>query len=158
MKSFKSLALPALLMLLTCSGAGAQTVYRCGNSYSQTPCSNAVTVPIDDARSDAQRADAKQGLARDKTLAKEMESDRRKEEAQALARDREAIARAEVAHKKEGVKEGKKGGDTGVASAKPRKPTLRSVKVQQAGVFTATDGKGAVKVKKKKTTATSTQP
>jgi len=51
MKSFKPLALPALLLLLTCSSTSAQTVYRCGNSYSQMPCGNAVTVLTEDPRS-----------------------------------------------------------------------------------------------------------
>ena len=41
MKSLKPLVLPALALLLTCSGAQAQTVYRCGNSYSQSPCADA---------------------------------------------------------------------------------------------------------------------
>ena len=92
MKSLKPLVLPALALLLTCSGAQAQTVYRCGNSYSQSPCADARALEADDPRTEAQRAAAREGLARDKALAKEMDATRRRDEAQALARDKAALA------------------------------------------------------------------
>ena len=44
MKSFKHLVIPALLSLGVCSCHAAQPVYRCGNSYSQTPCAGAAEV------------------------------------------------------------------------------------------------------------------
>jgi len=99
MKSFKHLVIPGLLSLGVCNAA--QPVYRCGNSYSQTPCAGAAEVPIDDPRTEEQRAQAKQGLRSDKALAKDMEASRRKDEAQALAADKLALARAEAAHKQE---------------------------------------------------------
>ncbi|WP_342616454.1 hypothetical protein [Rhodoferax sp. GW822-FHT02A01] len=104
MKSFKCNTLQPLVLLATAAfaaGAGAQTVYRCGNSYSQTPCTGATEVPVDDSRTEAQRIAAKEGLARDKALGKEMEASRRKDEAQALARDKAALA----AHAKQAAKQ-----------------------------------------------------
>lgn len=44
MKSFKSLVLASLVAFSACFDAAAQPVYRCGSSYSQTPCTGAVTV------------------------------------------------------------------------------------------------------------------
>jgi hypothetical protein len=147
MKSFKPFVLPALALLLTCSTAGAQAVYRCGNSYSQSPCANAVAVQTDDPRTEAQRDAAREGLAHDKALAKEMEATRRKDEAQALALDKAALARAAAAHKKQDKKT--------VAGKKPGSTKPRTVKVQDPDVFTASDGAFS---SKKKTTGKSAKP
>jgi hypothetical protein len=148
MKSFKPLVLPALALLLGCSGAGAQTVYRCGNSYSQTPCANAVAIQTDDPRTEEQRAAAQEGLVRDKALAKEMETARRRDEAQALALDKAALARAAAAHKKQEQQEKRDQHAKQSASGKKAgSAKIRTVKVQDADVFTATDG--AVSQKKK---------
>jgi len=86
------LVLPTLVGLSMSLAATAQTVYRCGNSYSQTPCAGGTAVSTDDSRTDAQRAAAREGLSRDKALAKELETDRRKDEAQVWAREKEALA------------------------------------------------------------------
>ena len=88
MKSFKHLVLTSLAVLSICQSASAQQVYRCGSSYSQTPCTGAIAVPTEDARTDEQRLAAKQALASDKALAKDMETSRRKDEAMALAREK----------------------------------------------------------------------
>jgi preprotein translocase subunit SecF len=95
MKSFKCDTLQTLVLLATAAfaaGAGAQTVYRCGSSYSQIPCNGGTEVTVDDARTDAQRAAAQAGLARDKALGKEMETSRRKDEAQVLAHEKAALS------------------------------------------------------------------
>lgn len=100
MKSFTFCTLPALALLLaTCfTPVAAQTVYRCGNSYSQTPCEGATTLRAEDPRSDAQRAQAKQALARDQALIKNIEAQRNSEEreqlqvAKRLAREQNAAA------------------------------------------------------------------
>lgn len=94
MKSFQHLVMAGLLTSAAlCHTAQAQQVYRCGNSYSHIPCADAVAVPAEDHRSDAQRAAAKEALKRDKALGKEMEASRRKDEAALLAREK--VARAE---------------------------------------------------------------
>jgi hypothetical protein len=105
MKSFKTNPLVPLV-LLGCASCiapvGAQTVYRCGSSYSQTPCAGAAEVQVDDARTDVQRAAAREGLARDKALGKEMETSRRQDEAQVLAREKalQAAHAKQLAHDK----------------------------------------------------------
>ena len=55
------LSLPAVAVLVLRSpGAAAlgQPIYRCGDSYSQTPCPGAVSLQVDDSRSAAQKAHA----------------------------------------------------------------------------------------------------
>lgn len=146
MKSFKYLAPTTVALLLTCTGTSAQQVYRCGNSYSQSPCSGGLAVPSDDPRTEAQRAAAGQALRQDKLLAKEMEASRHRDEALALARvkaEQGALAR-NTAHKKMDAK--------GSKPAKPgKKPaSLRTVKVQEPGVFTATVGGATTKKKSRK--------
>ena len=74
---------PAVL-LLALSGfwlpAQAQNVYRCGESYSNTPCPGARVVPTDDARSPAQRAQTDAATRRDARSAQVLENERLKEE------------------------------------------------------------------------------
>lgn len=113
----------ALLALLLSLGhaAGAQTVYRCGNSYSQKPCTNAVEMQLDDSRTAAQKSQAdlatqrtaqeanaleKSRLAREREMAK-VQAAARAHEARRLAqeakqaREQEAKAQAQaVARKK----------------------------------------------------------
>ncbi len=67
------------------TGAWGQKVYRCGPSYSQTPCPGAVTVEADDARSPQQKAQADRAIARDVAAANTLDKARLKEEAQAAA-------------------------------------------------------------------------
>jgi hypothetical protein len=133
MKSFKPLVPGALALLLAGSAAAAQTVYRCGNSYSQSPCAGAVAVQADDPRTEAQRAAAGEALARDKALAKEMEASRRKEEARMLAADKLALSRAEAEHKKQ---------EKLVVAKRPGVGNKRKAKIVHAepDVFTAVSG------------------
>ena len=53
--------------------AGAQSVYRCGNVYSQSSCQQARVVEVDDMRSEAQRSDAQLLAASDKRLGNELQ-------------------------------------------------------------------------------------
>ena len=55
------LSLPAmavLALLFPGTAAIGQTIYRCGDTYSQTPCPGAVSLQVDDSRSAAQKAHA----------------------------------------------------------------------------------------------------
>ena len=63
-----------------CTGASAQKVYKCGASYSQTPCPDAVTIHAEDTRSQAQQMDSKKVIARDVAAANAAEKARLKEE------------------------------------------------------------------------------
>ena len=71
-------------------------VWRCGNSYSPRPCPGADAKPLDvaDARSDAQRRQSQDLVARDKRLAAWYEAGRRERDtlASAPARGRPASA------------------------------------------------------------------
>jgi hypothetical protein len=141
MKSFKNLVLFSAAALSLCQGASAQQVYRCGSSYSQTPCADGVAVLTDDARTEAQRVAASKALASDKALAKDLETSRHKEEAAALAADKVALARAAAAHKNEAKKN--------LVSKRAASSKGHTVKVKEPEFFTATDGAGNIKKKKK---------
>ena len=63
------------------AAAAAQTIYRCGNSYSQQPCPGGTLVPADDARSASQSSQTSAASERDAKAADAMEKARLKEEA-----------------------------------------------------------------------------
>lgn len=75
----------AILLVALCilsTGAQGQNVYRCGNTYSQKPCADAVVVDVGDPRSPAQKAQADAETRRESAAANAMEKARLKEEAQ----------------------------------------------------------------------------
>ena len=74
------LAAAAFMLIFTIHGAHAQTVFRCGSVYSQTPCPQAKVVEATDPRSAAQRAEAKRVAASERQLAADMRRDRLAEE------------------------------------------------------------------------------
>ncbi len=61
--------------------AAAQAIYRCGNSYSQQPCSGGKIVHADDARSASQKSQTDQAVRRDAQAAEALEKARLKDEA-----------------------------------------------------------------------------
>jgi hypothetical protein len=68
--------LVTLMMCLGALAANAQPVYRCGSEYSQSPCPQANVVDAADARTEAQRAEARRVAADEKRLGAQMEHDR----------------------------------------------------------------------------------
>jgi hypothetical protein len=75
----------ALLLVLACTAAHAQTVYRCGPEgrvYSQTPCPNGRAVDVSDARSAEQRAAAETRVRGDQALGDSLERERRDRESE----------------------------------------------------------------------------
>lgn len=89
----KKLTFTAIFFIASCAlstGAQCQEVFRCGDSYSQKPCANAVVVNVDDARTPAQKAEADAVTRRELASANAMEKARLKEEA--LLRERNAKA------------------------------------------------------------------
>ena len=75
-----------VLCLLACVAgwsipAAGQTVWRCGDTYSQKPCPGGREVPAEDARDAGQRAQTSGAARRDAKVADEMEKARLKEEA-----------------------------------------------------------------------------
>ena len=66
----------ALILMLSALGANAQSVYRCGSEYSQSPCPEARIFDASDARSEAQRAAASRVAADEKQSGLRMERER----------------------------------------------------------------------------------
>jgi hypothetical protein len=74
---------PALAALLLASGVGsaaAAPIYRCGSTYSQTPCPGGSVVEATDTRSAAQRAEARRIADNERKKAEEMERERKQKE------------------------------------------------------------------------------
>jgi hypothetical protein len=71
----------AMTLLCLAAAANAQTVYRCGSTYSQEPCPQARLVDVSDPRSASQRADALLLASNDKQLGNEMARERLASEA-----------------------------------------------------------------------------
>ncbi len=68
--------LAGLLIGLATVAAQAQTVYRCGNTYAQTPCAEAQVVDASDPRTDDQRSDSLRVTAEQRRLGDQMERER----------------------------------------------------------------------------------
>jgi hypothetical protein len=81
MKKNLSAALLCMLVAGWIHPAGAQAIYRCGDSYSQKPCPGGKVVDVDDARSASQKSQTDQAVRRDAKAADAMEKERLKEEA-----------------------------------------------------------------------------
>ncbi len=62
----------ALIILNT--WAIAQNVYKCGNSYSQTPCPGGQTINVDDTRTHAQKEQTDTAVQRDAQQAQTLEN------------------------------------------------------------------------------------
>ena len=81
------------------NGIAAQTVYKCGNSYSQLPCPNATVINAD-PRTSAQKTQADLATARDARNAAAMEKARlQQEKADLAANTPKAPAKAASASK-----------------------------------------------------------
>lgn len=81
----KHAPVPSALLLLTLGlclqGAhAAQTIYKCGSSYSQTPCPDGSALSLDDRRDPAQKRQTDEAVKRDAQLAREMEQQRLSQE------------------------------------------------------------------------------
>ena len=68
--------------------AASQNIYKCGSSYSQTPCPDATVLKINDDRSPAQQKQTKGAALGDKKLAATLEIKRVTEEKRALTEQR----------------------------------------------------------------------
>ena len=78
----------ALILVAACAlsmGAAAQNVYKCGQTYSQTPCPDGVPVNVDDGRSAAQKAQSQAVARQDAKTADAMRKERLAQEKRDLA-------------------------------------------------------------------------
>lgn len=69
-----------LCMPLVALAAGNATVYRCGQTYQQSPCPAGQALNVADEREAGQQAEAKKALASDRALAKDLAAERRERE------------------------------------------------------------------------------
>ncbi len=96
MFDLRSILIFAITAGAALSGAMAQSVYKCGTTYSQTPCNSAVSLDVSDNRTAAQKAQANSIAANQASTANAMEKARLQQNAklntQAQARQRSANA------------------------------------------------------------------
>lgn len=83
MKKPMSLIASLLLALLMSTPAQSQTVYRCGNSYSQQPCPGGNPIDAVDSRTPEQRKAHEASVRHERRAADSLEKNRLKEEAAA---------------------------------------------------------------------------
>lgn len=81
MNTSASLALFFIASIAISTGAHGKNVYRCGNSYSEKPCAEGVSVNVTDTRTPTQRAQSDAMIRRDATAAKASDKERTKDEA-----------------------------------------------------------------------------
>jgi len=105
----------ATLSALTSGAVNAETIFRCGNEYSNVACAHPTTLVVAGAVTAEQRAEAREVTRREKALADEMTRDRRAQEALArpaqagsLSAPRPAAAPPAPAGKKHAKKHAKK--------------------------------------------------
>jgi hypothetical protein len=92
--SLKSIAF-ATLFIAVCAypvAVSAQNTYKCGNTYSQTPCPDASLLEPADKRSGTQKSQVESAAARTRQAADNMERDRLAQEKRDLAGQRGAGA------------------------------------------------------------------
>lgn len=109
-----------LALLLAVAGATAQAagpVYRCGSSYSQTPCPGGTLVEAGDPRTAAQRAEARRIAAAERTAARKAEQERLATERQ----QRKEPAIASLGPSTAASAPGKEAGKTGATGKSKRK-------------------------------------
>jgi hypothetical protein len=80
------LSIFGLALAMACAQLPAQTLYRCGNEYRDTPCPNGVALDARDPRTPAQSAEADKQTAKDSALARQLEKSRLQSEAIAAKR------------------------------------------------------------------------
>jgi hypothetical protein len=83
-KSFQNAILVIALCALS-TGVQAQNIYKCGDTYSQTPCPGASTVKTGDSRDQAQKKQTDAATQRDVKTGQLMEKERLAQEKTNLA-------------------------------------------------------------------------
>jgi hypothetical protein len=69
-------ALAAMLCSMWTATASAQTIYRCGNTYSQIPCGDGHSLTVDDSRTAQQKSQTDAATAQTRNLALQLERER----------------------------------------------------------------------------------
>jgi hypothetical protein len=124
------------LVLLLAAAAGAALaadapVYRCGSSYSSTPCPGGTAVDAGDARSAAQRAQAEAVKQREAALADQLAAERRERDRAAAGQVAAGIRPAAAAAPAHAASQPKGKGKKKTGTYKPK--TTQPVKLGGAG-------------------------
>jgi len=93
MKYLTTIAIVSIASFAMSTRAGAEDIYRCGNSYSQKPCPDGTRVDVQDARTAAQKAESDASIRRESSTANAMEKARLQEEARLQAANAKAAAK-----------------------------------------------------------------
>ena len=125
------------------TGTLAQTVYKCGNNYSQTPCPGGTAVDAGDARSSAQKKQADSANSQNAKAADAMEKSRLAQDSRNLAANRAGATIIAA--------------PAPVPDAAPEQPKVIGKKKKGKPEFFTAQEPGAKKLKKtKKTTSKAT--
>lgn len=81
-------ALVLMVLYVGSTAANAQQVYKCGASYSQTPCPDGVVIDATDARTKEQKKQADLATERDERMAAAMEKARLQQEKERLQKEK----------------------------------------------------------------------
>lgn len=130
MKKTTQLAITGMMLGAACMGAAAQTVYRCGSTYSQAPCTGGQVIDTSETMQTGQHGKGPSAAERDAKLAANLERERLRLEANA--------APAYIPRQEPAAKKPRKGAD------RPRKPE------QFTAMVPARPDKGKKQEKKKK--------
>ena len=77
MKSMRRLSMSIFIAASAMTtGASAENIYKCGNTYSQTPCLGGQSLSVDDSRDPLQKKQQDAATQRDIELAKDLEKTR----------------------------------------------------------------------------------
>ncbi len=126
-----------LALATLCAQLPAQTLYRCGNEYRDTPCPNSVAVDARDPRTAAQRSEAQSLTDKEGALAQQMGDSRLQSEA-VLAKRLQAQAQREAGQEKKRAANGK----AAERARHTEEPVvLKPHKMQRPDVFTVRSAK-----------------
>lgn len=82
MKTLASLSIFVVTVAMVATDATGQSVYRCGSTYSEKPCTDGVAVNVQDARTPAQKKESEAATRRDVGTAEALEKTKQREIAQ----------------------------------------------------------------------------
>ena len=130
-------SISGIALAMACAQLPAQTLYRCGNEYRDTPCPSGLTVDVRDPRTAAQKSQAQSLTAKEGALAQQMEKARLHSEA-VTAKHLQAQAQREAAQEKKRAADGKAAER---ASHTEEPVVLKAHKTQRPDVFTVRTAK-----------------
>ncbi|MBK6591293.1 MAG: hypothetical protein IPG23_00430 [Burkholderiales bacterium] len=82
MKPLASFGIVFIAVIVVATGAAGQSVYRCGNTYSEKPCTDGVAVNVQDSRTPAQKRESDAATRRDVATTEALEQAKQREMAQ----------------------------------------------------------------------------